>query len=532
MSLISIEFLIFLAVTMTVYFLVPKKVQWIVLLIANYVFYTLAGVKYVPFLLFTTLTTHLGCLWLEKLNKDYKEQLAEVKKTNDRELKKRLKTASIHRKRWVVALVCVLNFGVLGLVKYSDFLIENLNGVLSALSLPALEVTTDWILPLGISFYTFQAIGYLMDVYRSRVKAERNFFKVALFLSFFPQLVQGPISRFEQLAHQLTEEHRFDYERFKKGICLIFWGLFKKLIIAERVVRISNWVFNTENDASGLLIFIGAAAYSIRVYTDFAGGIDIARGAAQILGIDLTPNFERPYFAVTIGEFWRRWHMTLGSWFRDYVFYPLSLSKALGKAGKWGRKHLGNYVGKLIPVLTSQFIVFTLIGVWHGSNWKYIAFGFYHGIMIVGGILLGPKLHKLGENMKLPMESFGFRVFQILRTCLIVVLGRILTMGDTLKQSLEYFGKMLQFHNLDFLTDGTFKSFGIGKMEFILLAAALLLHFVISVLQERGIQIRDSLLKKHMLLQWCIYLALIFSIIIFGVYGYGYSSSDFIYRGF
>ena len=532
MSLVSIEFFIFLAITGIIYFVVPKKMQWKILLIANYIFYILAGITYVPFLLFTTFTIYLGTIKLAELNQDYKKKLEEIKKNNDREQKKNLKAASIRNKRRVVALICVLNIGVLVVLKYSGFLVENINVALSTISVPTLKVSTDWVLPLGISFYTFQAVGYLMDVYRDRVEAERNFFKVSLFLSFFPQMVQGPISRFEQLGHQLTEAHSFEYDQFKKGSCLILWGLFKKLIIAERVALISNWIFNIDNQVTGILILLGAVAYSIRVYADFSGGIDIARGAAKILGIELVQNFEQPYFAATISEFWRRWHMTLGSWFRDYVFYPLSLSKRFTKAGKWGRKYLGNYIGKLIPVLTSQFVVFTLIGIWHGSSWKYIVFGFYHGIMIVGGILLGPKMHKFGEKIGMNMNSFGFRIFQILRTCLIVAFGRILTMGEDMKESLFFLTRLFQKSSRGSIVNTIFMEIGIGKKEFVLLIVVLFLLFVISYKKEKGIQIRESLLQKHLFIQWSAYLILIFAILIFGVYGYGYSGSDFIYRGF
>ena len=531
MSLVSSEFLIFLGLTALVYFLMPKGKQWWVLLAANFLFYAMAGLQYVPFLLFTIVTTHFGGVYIDGVNKGYKQTVAEAGKEISRAEKKELKAAATRRKRRVVVIVCLLNFGLLGVVKYTGFLIDNLNAVLSRCALPVIELSTDWILPLGISFYTFQAIGYLMDVYWEKVSAEKNLCRTALFLSFFPQLVQGPISRFGQLAGQLSEEHRFDYERCKEAAILILWGFFKKLLIAERSAVISNWIFTPENNAGGAYILLGAAAYSLRVYADFSGGIDIARGAAQFLGIELVPNFERPYFAATIGDFWRRWHMTLGAWFRDYVFYPLSLSKGLTKLGKAARKRLGNRIGKLLPVLIAQFVVFTLIGIWHGSSWKYIAFGFYHGILIVGGILLGEKCRKLGEKLHIPMDSLWFQVFQILRTVLLVVFGRILTMGGRLTVSLGYIKSLFTVNNWSGILGGLLQM-GLNKAEWLLLAVAVLMLFGVSLMQEKGIGVRKRLMACNTLIQWTVYLILIFMILIFGVYGFGYNSSDFIYRGF
>ena len=532
MSFISGQFLIFFLATAILYFLFPKKFQWTVLLVANYVFYLFAGPKYIVYILFTTLTTYMGGLFLGRMDKRYTAEFAAQKGTLSSEGKKLFKKRHTNRKRWVLAAVMVANFGVLALIKYGNFFSENINTLLRACSIDFEIPSLHLLLPLGISFYTFQAMGYLVDVYRKKIQPEANPAKFALFISFFPQVVQGPISRFEQLGHQLTEPHHFDLERVKFGAQLMLWGFFKKLMIADRVAIIADTIFAPGSTYTGVYILVGAVAYTLQIYTDFSGGMDIARGAAQILGIDLTLNFERPYFAKTVPEFWRRWHITLGAWFRDYVFYPLSLSKFFMQVGKKGRKWFGNYIGKLLPVVIPQFIVFFLIGVWHGASWKYVIFGFYHGIFIVGGILLGPFLQKLAVKCHIRTDCFRYKLFQILRTFLIVVFGRLITRGGRFLESVGFIGSMIPLNNWGILVNGDLFNLGLKANEFGILLLSVLVLFVSSLLQEKGIHIRQAIARQNLWFRWTIYLGGLFAVIIFGVYGFGYNASDFIYRGF
>ena len=530
MSFISGQFLIFFLITCVLYFLVPKKVQWMVLLAANYVFYVFSGGKYVVYILFTTLSTYLGGIVLGRVEARYTAFIAEHAPGRDE--KKILKKQNTRKKRWILAVVMAANFGVLLVIKYGTFLSEAINSVLRVIGLDVQIPGISLILPLGISFYTFQAMGYLVDVYRKKVEPEKNPAKFALFVSFFPQVVQGPISRFDQLAHQLTQPHRFDLERAKLGAQLMLWGAFKKLLIADRAAIIANTVFTPDSGYTGVYIFVGVLAYTFQIYTDFSGGMDIARGAAQILGIDLTLNFERPHFAKTLPEFWRRWHITLGAWFRDYVFYPLSLSKFFMRVGKKGRKWFGNYVGKLLPVVIPQFIVFFLIGIWHGSSWKYVIFGFYHGVLIIGGILLGPFFEKFAERCHIRTDCFSFKLFQVLRTLLIVFFGRLITRGGRFLESVEFIRALLPMDNWGILFNGDLFKLGVAANEFMILIAAVLVLFVVGLLQEKGIHVRETIARQNLWLRWVLYLGGLFAVLIFGVYGFGYDAADFIYRGF
>ncbi|HCO62078.1 MAG TPA: membrane-bound O-acyltransferase family protein [Clostridiales bacterium] len=532
MSFISGQFFLFFLAACTVYFLVPKKVQWMVLLAANYIFYLCAGPSYVGYILFTTLTTYLGGLLIDRIEGRYTAAFASRKGSLSAEEKKAWKRRHTRRKRWVLAAVLVANFGILVLMKYGSFFSESLNALLAAWGIGARLPSVQLLLPLGISFYTFQATGYLIDVYRKKVRPQGNLAKYALFVSFFPQVVQGPISRFDQLGHQLTQPHAFDLERVQLGAQLMLWGFFKKLLIADRVAIIANAIFAPEASYTGVYILVGAVAYTLQIYADFSGGMDIARGIAQILGIELTLNFQRPYFAKTVPEFWRRWHITLGAWFRDYVFYPLSLSKFFTSVGKKGRKWLGNDVGKLLPVVIPQFIVFFLIGVWHGASWKYVIFGFYHGILIVGGILLGPSLQRLAARCHIRTQCFSYRLFQVLRTFSIVVFGRLITRGGRFMDSVALIASLAPLNNWGILVNGDLLHLGLSAQEWGVLLLSVLVLFVVSFLQERGVAIRQTIARQNLWFRWAIYLGGLFAVLIFGVYGFGYNASDFIYRGF
>ena len=304
MSYTTLKFLFFVGVVVFAYFLFPaKKYRWTVLLAASYYFYLLAGYRYAAFILFTTAATYLSALWLDSIARNAKDVLNENKKTWDREQKKAFKAQVQKRKRWIVTLTLVTNFGILVFLKYYNFFAGSLNDLLGiwgiALSAPTLQL----MLPLGISFYTFQSMGYVVDVYREKVAAERNFFKIALFVSFFPQIIQGPIGLYDQLANQLYESHDFDFTGFKHGCMLMLWGYFKKLVIADRALIPLQAVLDSYDAFGGTALTITVLLYALQLYMDFSGGIDITRGAARLVGIRMAENFRRPYFALTINDY-------------------------------------------------------------------------------------------------------------------------------------------------------------------------------------------------------------------------------------
>lgn len=532
MAFVSATFIFFLIIVCFVYFVIPKRFQWIWLLLASYVFYAFASIKMLAFLIFTTITTYFTGRFLGKVNQESKKHLAEKKELLTRDEKKTFKEIQTKKKRRILTLTVILNLGILIFLKYFNFFGENINSLLSMFSIKGTVPHLNLLLPLGISFYTFQSIGYIIDVYRGKYEADANLGKFALFVGYFPQMVQGPISRHDQLASQLVEEHSFNYTRVTQGLQLILWGFFKKLVIADRVGMLVNHVFTNYLEYEGIHLFIAAAFYGIQVYTDFTAGMDIARGVSQILGIEMVLNFARPYFSCSIAEFWRRWHITLGAWMKDYVFYPLSLSKGFSRMGKRARKILGNETGKMFPTFIAMFITFFLVGVWHGSSWKYVAYGIWNGGIIASSIMLEPVYKKMAKLFNVNTECFSWRFFQMARTFLLCSIGRVFSRADSCTIAFDYIKRMLTKFNPWVLFDDSIYTLGMSQKNFHIFLIMLLVLLVVGILQERGMQIRETIAKQNLYFRWLLYIGAITVLLIYGVYGPGYSYTEFIYQQF
>lgn len=532
MNFVSIDFLVFLICVAIVYFLVPKKIQWVVLLTASYTFFFLTSTYLILFLVVTTAAVFFAGQALEKINKGTRAYLADNKENTTREERVAYKKKRTKKKKLVVLAAVAVALGILVTLKYSAFLGGNLNSILGIFHMHIRVPSLTWLLPIGISFYTLQALGYVIDLYRGKYEADRNIFKFALFMSFFPQIIQGPIARYDHLAHQLYEGHRFDYIRVTQGAQLILWGIMKKLLVADRVAILVNELFDNYTNYSGILLFLAGAAYGLQVYCDFSGGMDIARGAAQIFGIELAENFERPYFAKSISEFWRRWHITLGSWMKDYIFYPLSLSKQFGNLSKMTRKILGNYIGKKLPTFLSMFIVFLLVGVWHGSSWKYVAYGLWNGVIIVTSILLDPYYAKWLKKLNIKTDCFSWRFFQMLRTFILCSLGRLFSRAASCTIAIKMFAGSFKDFNPWIFFDGTIFHLGLDLSDFVILGIMIVILIVVGSMQERGIRIRKTIQEQNLYFRWILYFGAIAFLVIYGIYGPGYSATEFIYKQF
>ncbi len=527
MAFTSFKFLEFLVVTVILYFVVPKKYRWCVLLVSSYAFYLLSSPKTFIFVLITTVTTFYGAKKIGEKDAELKAYIAENKENLDRAAKKELKAATQKKKKRILLLIVFINFGILAFLKYFRVYINDIAGLMGLEGI----FNAGMLIPLGISFYTFQSVGYVIDVYRSIEKPDDNLLKYALFVSFFPQIIQGPISKHGQLAAQLYEGHGFDYQRVKFGAQLILWGFFKKLVIADRVGVLVNELFDNYTEYLGFFMIFAAVGYTIQIYGDFSGGIDIARGVAEIFGITLTNNFERPYFSRSIREFWQRWHITLGTWCRDYIFYPISLSPTFGKISKRSRKILGEKMGKLLPVIIAQLATFTTIGIWHGANFKFIAYGLYQAIFIVGAIVFESQLNGLKKTCRINEDTYSWKFFQMVRTFGFVSFGRFFSRADTFGQAISMMKRCFVFNPRVFF-DGSMFELGLTGRDFVLLGFALLFWLVISILQENGIRIRETLAEQNIAFRWMIYILGFLAVLIFGIYGPGYDASTFIYRGF
>lgn len=532
MSLVSLQFFVFLLCVSILYFLLPLGKRWIVLLLASYLFYLTSSVKMTVFLLLTTLTTFYAGRRLGSLNEETAAWLAAHKKELDREGKKQYKAKQATRKKRTLLAAVLWNIGILCVLKYTGFVFESINGALEFAGISRLLPTVNWLLPLGLSFYTFQAVGYVIDVYRGKYEPDQSLPQYMLFVSFFPQIIQGPISRHDQLAHQLYEGHRFDYTRVTMGLQLMLWGLIKKLVLAERLALIANEIFDNYLNYAGLTMFIGAAVYGMQVYADFSGGMDMVCGIGQIFGIEMIKNFERPYFARSLAEFWRRWHITLGAWMRDYVFYPVSLSKRFSRLGKKTKKWFGTQTGKMIPTFLAMFLTFMLVGIWHGAAWKYVAYGFWNAVIISASILLEPLYRKMAGICHIDTECAAWRLFSVVRTFLLCSFGRFFSRGLSLRSALTMMKSFFTVWNPQVLTDGTFLGMGLTGRDWLVAFFMILALLVIGIFQERGVHIRERLAQQNIVIRWIFYMGAVIFLVLFGMYGPGYSASEFVYQQF
>ena len=505
-----------------VYHICPKRFRWVLLLAVSYGFYAARALAGLPFILLTTVTTWLGALRIERIGSALKKRLGEQKASLSREEKKRLRERAKGRQRaWLVA-VLLINFALLGVLKYAD----DVRGWVGALPLGLL-------LPLGISFYTFQSMGYLIDVYNGKCGAERSLPKFALFVSFFPQLIQGPIGRYDQLAPQLTEPHDFDWDDSERGVLLILWGLFKKMVIADRALPLVNTVFSAQAGTyGGAVAAVGVLVYAVQQYCDFSGGIELVAGIAQLFGIRLAPNFKRPYFAVSLGDFWRRWHISLGSWMRDYVFYPFALTKPVTRLSKAAKGRFGAHISRALPAVLGNILVFLLVGVWHGATSNYILWGLYNGVILALTALLEPAYKRANAALPRLTASRGFQVFRVIRTFIIVNIGwffdRCARGGDALRMM----GSVLTDLRAGELAGGGLYELGITQLDWQVLIAACLLLLVVSVLQERGANIRDWIVRQWMPVRWLILIGGVVCVLLMGVWGSGFNEASFIYYQF
>lgn len=527
MPLNTLGFILFFVIVIILYYTVPKKYKWIFLLASSYFFYFYANVKYGLFIMITTVTSYYAALYIGRQSKSEKDIAKDLAKDEKKKLKKEIR----NKKRRVLISLLLLNFGILLCLKYFNFISFNINALLESLSLTGSVPSFRFILPLGISFYTFQTMSYVIDVYWGKVDAERNLAKVALFVSFFPQITQGPIGRYKELAPQLYEGRELSYHNLKYGIQLMLWGFFKKMVIADRIATVVNYVFSDYIHISGFGTVVGVILYAIQDYTDFSGYIDIARGCAKTMGIDMAENFRRPYFSKNVAEFWRRWHISLGTWMKDYVFYPFSLTKRMRDFGKFSKLRFGKTVGRAMPIALGNILVFFLVGVWHGANWNYIVWGLFYGFILAISEIIKPLYAWLNEKLGMNVKSKGFMLFQIARTFWITCVGCIIFRAVNLTEAWQIFLK--SFNVLSFPQSITKEllSFGLDKVNYIVLFGALIILFVGDVMQE-NMSVRGWIAKRHIMIRWSIYAAAFIIIIVFGIYGPGSNPSTFIYTQF
>ena len=527
MSIISLPFIGFVILLVALYFLLPKKCQWVILLLASTAFYLAGGWKGCFYILVTIVTQYFLALALERKNAEMKAE--QSKKGLDGAQKKEIKKRFSRRKKLYVLLSLFINLGILIAIKYTNVTIAEFNRLFGTSA-----GTVDILVPIGLSYYTFKSIGYVIDVNRGRIPAQKNVFKLALYIGYFPALVQGPIDRYEDLAEQLYAEHDFSYKRLCFGAQRMLWGYIKKLVIAERAAVIFNHVVGNyaAQNYVGFILFFGVAMYTIQLYADFSGGMDIVIGLSEIFGISMTENFQRPFFAASLSEYWKRWHITLGNWMRTYVFYPLSLSPAFNKLGRKCRKVFGDKYGKLIAPSLASFITFVLVGMWHGVGWKYVLYGVYLAFFVSTGTLFEDAYAKGRALFKIKDDSKVWRVFQSVRTVFLMVMTKYIIQAKNVSEIFSMLKATFTHFNPWVFFDGTLYTLGLDGKNFKLMVLFIVLLLAVDFIQERGIHIRETIAKQNIVVRWAVYYGAIFALLIFGMYGPGYNASDFIYMRF
>jgi alginate O-acetyltransferase complex protein AlgI len=531
MQLLSFDYLgIFLTATALIYGVMPKKFKWAVLLAASYVFYYINSRYLIVCILATTVTVYAAGIFINRISD---LQKAAMKSAADPEEKKAVRANAKWQKKFVMLVCVLLNIGLLVFMKYRFFVGGTLDRIGDLFGLaPLFPSAGKVILPLGISFYTLQAVSYVIDVYRGKYRASESFGKVALFVAFFPQIFEGPIGRFDLLADQLYEGHEMKYDRIVSAMTLIGWGMVKKFVVADRLNPLINSVFSDYYNYSGLVIAGAAVGYTIQLYCDFSGAIDIARGSAEYFGVYMSPNFARPYFSKSVNEFWRRWHISLGTWIKDYVFYPLSLSKRFAKRGKFCSEHFGHFMGTFIPMTCALFWVWMVNGVWHGASWKYVCYGMYYFLITVLGMLFEPLFKKFFAVTHIDRQKMPWKIFQMIRTFILVCIGMMLFKADTLTVFFHMFTSMFSGSGLAPVISGELFTHGADRHDVMLAAVFSLLILLAGAYQEKGHCIRKEIQNSRLPLRWTVYLSMIFILVIFGTYGAGYLPADPIYAGF
>lgn len=495
MTVNSLFFLLFLAVLYVVYYVCPLKYRWMVLLGASVFFYALACAASPVYLLLTSISIWAAGLWMERLEQECKRMIAEKKNTAS-VLKKQYKK----KKKKILTIAVIFNLGILLILKYSGFFarIGNRLFAFAGVQLPVPK----FLIPLGISYYTLIAISYLMDIYKGKIQAQKNYAKLLLFLAYFPQMTQGPMNRYKPMAVQLYEGHAFDYHNFSYGCQRMLWGFFKKMVVADNLRPVMQSIFDQYAELSGITCFLGCVYMTVWMYADFSGYMDIVAGASELFGIHIEENFRRPFFSESLAEYWRRWHITLSSWFRDYMFYPLAVSSPATKFGKLGRKWFGARVGKLFPSLFALVFVWTSTGLWHDASWRYILWGAANGVFIMGAMVLEPYFAKAKELLHIRQESRGWKLFSIARTFFLVSILKIFPGPANTAAMLQFAKKM--FTDIRMPAGWSEILPGLSREMKIFLGCALLLMFAVDFLQERQ-PVRDTLAKKPLLVRWFCY---------------------------
>ena len=493
----SFKFMLFFPLAVLGFYVIPRKIRCIWLFICSYIFYMAWNPEYALLILTSTVLTYAGSLIISRAAATGKSK--RFKKT-------------------VLVCVIICNLSILAWFKYTNFFLSIVNTCAAWAGIPLYLRGIDVILPVGISFYTFQAVGYSIDVYRGEVSPEKNFLKYALFVSFFPQLVAGPIERSTNLLPQIraTAETKFRIDRVYHGLLLMLWGFFLKMVIADRITVLVDTVFRHYYLYGGIELIVGAVFFAVQIYCDFSSYSTIAIGAAEVLGIRIMENFEAPYLAGSVREFWKRWHISLSTWFRDYLYIPLG-----GNRVSCGRRNF------------NLLVTFLVSGLWHGASMNFVVWGGLHGLYQVTADVTRQFRDRAVTLFQIRTDCFSFKAFRVIVTFILTDLAWIFFRADNLTVALSYIARIFTDFNPWMLSNGSLYELGIDRVDMHILVFALLLlvaaDFIRYYKQQSMI---DFVLEQNVVFHFVFIGFILMYIVIFGAYGPAFNAKAFIYFQF
>ena len=509
MSITSFYFWVFLLISGLIYYLFPiKKYQWTVILTANVTFFLIvSGLIMIPYLLWGIIIAWGGGLLIQKAEKKYKGR--------------------------ILGITILLLLGELASLKYVELGKSICSFFANAVGREINFEIGKIIAPIGISYYMLSVIGYVIEVYWENILPEKNLFKFATFVTYFPQMTSGPITRYGEMGRQLFCEHRFEYKKVLFGIQRILWGLFKKIVIADRVSIFVSAVYDNYTGYMGTWVVVAVLLFALQLYADFSGCMDIICGASECFDINLPENFKSPFMAETVSEFWDRWHITMGKWFRDFLLYPLLKSDMNQKLRKRLKKCLGKKISKNIPTYLCMSVVWLSIGIWHGGSFKFIfASGILQGFYLIMGQIFAPVSKKLVVFFEINTEVYSWRLFRRFRTLFCLCTSWVFVRASGFMNGIYMIKNIFSAKNINILFDDSLYNLGLTEKDFGIVGVALLILMFVDHKKEKGIKIREEIYKQNIWAQWLIMLIAVFVVLILGIYGPGYDATAFIYENF
>ena len=512
---------IFLPLCWVAWAVLPQRYRPAALLAGSLVFYWLtAGTYTVWLLLAAALTWALG-LGLGRLQQLQEAALPGLDKPARKEAKHQF--AALQRGMVTAGVIGLL--GLLIWLKYLPFLVRTLNSALSLLPFAWQVAAPSFVQPLGLSFFTLMALSYLFDVRRGTTQPAEHYWQVLLYLSFWPHVVEGPFDRWAQISPALLNPPKPNYRAFTFGVQRILWGMMKKLIIADRANMYVKAVFDNWPSHSGSAVVVATLLYTLQLYAEFSGCMDMVLGAAECFGVPLAENFRQPFFARSVSEFWRRWHITLGAWLREYLFQPVIVSKPMMRFGKWCRTRFGAALGRSLPVWAGLLLTWLAIGLWHGAGWLYVVYGLYYFLLQWLGEVAEPTLLRLCPSLPQWRTRRWYKLWQTLRTFVLVNFGMLLFRSNGTRAALEMLASLRRPYEGSLLIK-------LDAQDLWVLVIGALVLLAVDLLHERGIAIRESIARRPLPLRWAIYCGGMLAVMIFGAYGDNYDPAAFIYAQF